>query len=190
MIDSPAALAWVANYGAVELHPVDVDDPRHEATDVGADRHRSRDRHDLRGRPGAGPSAPHRPRTPRRAGRAQGDRQARHPDLGPRRRPLHVRPDPRSGSSSSRERSAPRCPSWSAGSGRCKRRAGLARLDYTQNAINKTLVAPFSVRAAPGAPVSVPIAGTSSTIPSSAPTAGRSRRSANGSTTPGTRWLR
>lgn len=37
------------------------------------------------------------------------------------------------------------------------RRAGLARLDYTQNAINKTLVAPFSTRPAPGAPVSVPI---------------------------------
>jgi bifunctional non-homologous end joining protein LigD len=37
------------------------------------------------------------------------------------------------------------------------RRQGLARLDYTQNAINKTLVAPFSTRPAPGAPVSVPI---------------------------------
>ena len=36
-------------------------------------------------------------------------------------------------------------------------RGGLARLDYTQNAINKTLVAPFSVRPAPGAPVSMPI---------------------------------
>ena len=36
-------------------------------------------------------------------------------------------------------------------------RRGLARLDYTQNAINKTLVAPFSVRPAPGAPVSMPI---------------------------------
>jgi bifunctional non-homologous end joining protein LigD len=36
-------------------------------------------------------------------------------------------------------------------------RGGLARLDYTQNAINKTLVAPFSVRPAPGAPVSVPL---------------------------------
>ena len=35
--------------------------------------------------------------------------------------------------------------------------SGRARLDYTQNAINKTLVAPYSVRAAPGAPVSVPI---------------------------------
>ncbi len=37
------------------------------------------------------------------------------------------------------------------------RRHGLARLDYTQNAINKTLVAPFSPRPSPGAPVSVPI---------------------------------
>ncbi len=36
-------------------------------------------------------------------------------------------------------------------------RSGLARLDYTQNAINKTLVAPYSARPAPGAPVSAPI---------------------------------
>ena len=36
-------------------------------------------------------------------------------------------------------------------------RDGRARLDYTQNAINKTLVAPYSVRAAPGAPVSMPV---------------------------------
>lgn len=36
-------------------------------------------------------------------------------------------------------------------------RRGLARLDYTQNAVNKTLVAPFSTRPSPGAPVSVPI---------------------------------
>ena len=37
------------------------------------------------------------------------------------------------------------------------KRGGRARLDYTQNAINKTLVAPFSARPGPGAPVSVPI---------------------------------
>jgi len=37
------------------------------------------------------------------------------------------------------------------------RRNGLTRLDYTQNAVNKTLVAPFSARPAPRAPVSVPI---------------------------------
>jgi len=36
-------------------------------------------------------------------------------------------------------------------------RKGLARLDYTQNAVNKTLVAPFSTRPSAGAPVSVPI---------------------------------
>lgn len=36
-------------------------------------------------------------------------------------------------------------------------REGRARLDYSQNAINKTLVAPYSPRAAPGAAVSVPI---------------------------------
>jgi bifunctional non-homologous end joining protein LigD len=36
-------------------------------------------------------------------------------------------------------------------------REGLARLDYTQNAINKTLVAPYSTRPAEGAPVSVPL---------------------------------
>src|SRR5690349_2498053 len=36
-------------------------------------------------------------------------------------------------------------------------RGGLARLDYTQHAENKTLVAPYSPRAMPGAPVSAPI---------------------------------
>jgi bifunctional non-homologous end joining protein LigD len=42
---------------------------------------------------------------------------------------------------------------WDVGS-----REGLARLDYTQNVSNKTLVAPYSPRPAPGAPVSAPIA--------------------------------
>jgi bifunctional non-homologous end joining protein LigD len=36
-------------------------------------------------------------------------------------------------------------------------RGGKARLDYTQNAINKTLVAPYSPRPSAGAPVSAPI---------------------------------
>lgn len=36
-------------------------------------------------------------------------------------------------------------------------RGGYARLDYTQNAVNKTLVAPYSPRAVAGAPVSTPI---------------------------------
>ena len=38
-----------------------------------------------------------------------------------------------------------------------KERHGLARLDYTQNVHNKTLVAPYSPRPAAGAPVSAPI---------------------------------
>jgi bifunctional non-homologous end joining protein LigD len=42
--------------------------------------------------------------------------------------------------------------SWS---WRTAQRHGRARLDYTQNARNKTLVAPFSPRAAAGGPVSV-----------------------------------
>jgi len=36
-------------------------------------------------------------------------------------------------------------------------REGKARLDYTQNAVNRTLVAPYSARPAAGAPVSVPL---------------------------------
>ncbi|HXZ99985.1 MAG TPA: non-homologous end-joining DNA ligase [Candidatus Binatia bacterium] len=37
------------------------------------------------------------------------------------------------------------------------RRAGKIRIDYTQNIINKTLAAPYSLRPAPGAPVSTPL---------------------------------
>ena len=36
-------------------------------------------------------------------------------------------------------------------------RGGRARLDYTQNVSHKTLVAPYSPRAAPGAPISAPL---------------------------------
>jgi bifunctional non-homologous end joining protein LigD len=36
-------------------------------------------------------------------------------------------------------------------------RRGRARLDFTQNAVNRTLVAPYSVRPLPGGPVSAPI---------------------------------
>jgi bifunctional non-homologous end joining protein LigD len=40
---------------------------------------------------------------------------------------------------------------------RVEDRGGLARLDYTQKSSSHTLVAPFSARPAPGAPVSVPL---------------------------------
>jgi bifunctional non-homologous end joining protein LigD len=49
---------------------------------------------------------------------------------------------------------APELVSWK---WQVRKRSGLARLDYTQNAVNKTLVAPYSPRAAAGAPVSAPI---------------------------------
>jgi bifunctional non-homologous end joining protein LigD len=48
-------------------------------------------------------------------------------------------------------------------------REGLARLDYTQNVSNKTLVAPYSPRPAPGAPVSAPIAWAELDDPALAP---------------------
>lgn len=54
-------------------------------------------------------------------------------------------------------RSVPELVSWEWG---VDRRRGLARLDYTQNVRNKTLVAPYSVRPAAGAPVSAPITWT------------------------------
>jgi bifunctional non-homologous end joining protein LigD len=37
------------------------------------------------------------------------------------------------------------------------RRAGRIRIDYTQNIVNKTLAAPYSLRPGPGAPVSTPL---------------------------------
>ena len=49
------------------------------------------------------------------------------------------------------------CRTSSAGSGRSAIGRGRARLDYTQNAVNKTLVAPYAVRPSAGAPVSAPI---------------------------------
>ncbi len=48
-------------------------------------------------------------------------------------------------------------------------RGGRARLDYTQNAVNKTLVAPYSARPFPGAPVSAPIRWEELDDPSLAP---------------------
>ena len=87
--------------------------PRYALIDLDPGEH-----HQL-GRPaGAGPPAPHGVRASRVAGAAQGDRSARHPDLGADRAagPASTRPAP--GSSSCPGPSAPSSPSWSAGSGR------------------------------------------------------------------------
>ena len=75
----------------------------------------------------------------------------------PVRRALHVRRHPGVGGGAVAGHRRTPSPTWSAGSGRWPKRGGRTRLDYTQNAINKTLVAPFSARPVAGAPVSVPI---------------------------------
>ena len=149
--DRPPALAWVANFGALELHPWTSTIAAPARADVGADRHRPRRGDELRRRARCWPDCTARrsttsasqgcPRSPGSAASRSGCRSPR----------LHLRRDPRAGSRRSRGRSARPCPSWSAGSGRWQRRGGRARLDYTQNAINKTLVAPFSTRPPPGA---------------------------------------
>ena len=156
MIDSPAALAWVANYGAVELHPwtstirdtkrptwalIDIDpgtDTTFEDILVLARLHRTALEH-LGVQ--AGPKV-----------------------TGKRGLQIWVPVADRYTFAQTRQwveqlsraigNTVPELVSWE---WEVKRRSGLARLDYTQNAINKTLIAPFSVRAAPGAPVSVPI---------------------------------
>ena len=85
------------------------------------------------------------------------DRQARHPGLDPDRRALRLQRHERVGGAAVDARSAPTVPdlvSWEWAKGD---RGGKARLDYTQNASIKTLVAPYAVRPAAGAPVSAPI---------------------------------
>ena len=96
-------------------------------------------------------------RAPRRARPAQGHRPPRDPDLGADRARARLRATPAPGSSSCRRRSARWSPELVSWKWQVDERGGLARLDYTQNAINKTLVAPYSPRPAPGAPVSAPI---------------------------------
>ena len=85
-------------------------------------------------------------------------RQPRHPGLDPdRARPLRVHRHVAHGSRSCRGRSAGPCPDLVSWEWAKADRGGKARLDYTQNAAIKTLVAPYAVRPRPGAPVSAPI---------------------------------
>jgi bifunctional non-homologous end joining protein LigD len=156
VLDSAAALAWAANFGAIELHPwtSTADDP-HQPTwamvdiDPGASSsfddvlalarlHRTALAHigveacpKLSGRRGIQIWIPVARRYTFDETRAWVERLSRI--IGA---------------------TVPDMVSWE---WEKAKRKGLARLDYTQNAINKTLVAPFSVRPAPGAPVSVPI---------------------------------
>jgi len=156
VVDSPAALAWMANYGAVELHPwtsriedvrrptwafIDIDpgpDTTFDEVLALARLYRTALEHlGLRGLPkvtgqrGVQIWVPVIDRYTFDETRAWVETVSRAVGA-----------------------TAPDLVSWAWVK---KERGGRARLDYTQNAINKTLVAPYSARPAPGAPVSVPL---------------------------------
>lgn len=154
--DSVATLAWLANYGALELHAwtsraADVDHPTWVLFDIDpgpettfeevlelARLHRTALEHlGLTGRPkvtgqrGVQVWVPIAPHCTFEQTRAWAETVSR--TIG------RVLPD---------------LVSWAWTK---DKRRGRARLDYTQNVLNKTLVAPYSVRPRPGAPVSVPL---------------------------------
>lgn len=155
-LDSPPAVAWTANYGAVELHPwtsrrPEVKQPTWAFIDIDPGERTSFDDVLVLGR----------------LYRSALDH------LGVAARPkvtgkrgvqiwVPIRPGPSFAAtrgwvetvSRAVGATVPELVSWA---WQKDERGGLARLDYTQNAINRTLVAPYSVRAAPGAPVSVPL---------------------------------
>jgi bifunctional non-homologous end joining protein LigD len=156
VLDSVPAVAWMANYGAVELHPwtsrrADVHQPTWAFIDIDPGERTTFDdvlvlarlyrtaldhlgvdaRPKVTGKRGVQIWVPIRP------GPSFDDTRAWVESV-----------------SRAVGRTVPDLVSWE---WHKRERKGLARLDYTQNAINRTLVAPYSVRAAPGAPVSVPL---------------------------------
>ena len=156
VVDTAPALIWMANFGAVELHPWTsrVDDPHEptwalididpgekttfaQAREIAFLYRAALDHLKLQAMPKVSGQRGIQIWVPIRAGYTFDDTRTFVEDMS------HVVGD-----------SVPEMVSWS---WRKADRGGLARLDYTQNAINKTLVAPFSARAKPGAPVSVPI---------------------------------
>ena len=156
VLDSPAALAWVANYGAIELHPwtstaarphepswamIDIDPGTKATFDdalVLARLYRTALDHlgvdacpKVTGKRGIQIWVPVAPGSTFEDTSTWVERLSRA--IGA---------------------TVPEMVSWE---WEKAKRGGRTRLDYTQNAINKTLVAPFSARPVPGAPVSVPI---------------------------------
>ena len=134
---------------------VDVADPRRAPPDLRDDRRRPGREDDLGRGPDPHPPLPGRARPPGCVV-PEGHRPAGHPDLGADEPgPTFERHATWVEALSRRVGGAvPELVSWK---WEKRARGGLARLDYTQNAINKTLVAPYSVRPAAGAPVSMPI---------------------------------
>jgi bifunctional non-homologous end joining protein LigD len=156
VVDEPAALVWAANFGALEWHAwTSIVDRPHQPTyalidlDPGnttswddllvlARLHRTAFEH-------LGITA--RPKVTGRRGIQIWVPIVRGPDFNDTRAWVEQL-------SKSVGAVVPELVSWK---WQVRDRGGLARLDYTQNAINKTLVAPYSPRPAPGAPVSAPI---------------------------------
>ncbi|MBX6354433.1 MAG: ATP-dependent DNA ligase [Micromonosporaceae bacterium] len=156
VVDEPAALVWAANFGALEWHawtsPVDhPDQPTYALIDLDpgaatswqdlltlARLHRAAFDH-------LGVTA--RPKLTGRRGIQIWVPIARGPDFAATRSWAERL-------SRSIGAVVPDLVSWK---WQVSERGGRARLDYTQNAVNKTLVAPYSPRPAPGAPVSAPI---------------------------------
>jgi bifunctional non-homologous end joining protein LigD len=156
VVDEPAALVWAANYGALEWHAwtaradrpdqptyvlIDIDPGTGTSWDdllVLARLHRTALEHlGVRGQP-----------------KVTGQRGIQIW--------IPIRPGPSSDETSDWAEqlshaigdAVPDLVSWK---WERQQRGGHARLDYTQNAGHKTLVAPYSPRPAPGAPISAPI---------------------------------
>jgi bifunctional non-homologous end joining protein LigD len=157
VVDEPAALVWVANFGALEWHPwtsrkeamheptyalVDLDPGEQTTWEdllVLARLHRTALEHlGLVGRPKVTGRRGIQVWIPVRPGYTFTETRAWVEQL-----------------SRTVGKVVPELVSWK---WEVKARKGRARLDYTQNAVNKTLVAPYSPRPAAGAPVSVPLA--------------------------------
>ena len=180
VFDTPAALAWAANYGAIEIHPWtstvrDSARPTWAMIDIDPGPEASFD--DVL--------------TLARLHRVALDHlgvQAAPKITGKRGIQIWVPVADRYSFDETREwvesvsrtigSAVPELVSWE---WKIADRHGLTRLDYTQNAVNKTLVAPFSARPAPAHRCRYRSGGTNSTTPSSVPTAGRSPTWANGS---------
>jgi bifunctional non-homologous end joining protein LigD len=156
VVDSVAALAWMANYGAVELHPwtstvTDAHEPTWAYIDIdpGTEStfddvlvlarlfHTALDHLGVIGLPKVTGQRGIQVWVPIRRGYTFDETRAWV-----------------EGVSRAVGATVPDLVSWS---WHKRDRQGKARLDYTQNAINRTLVAPYSARPAPGAPVSVPL---------------------------------
>lgn len=156
VVDSPPALAWLANYGCVELNPwnsrtASSQEPAWAYIDLDPGRDTTWD--DL-----VQLAVLHR------AALQQLEVRAAPKVTGKRGIQIWIPVAPGLTFEDTRDwvealsravgRVVPELISWAWAK---RERGGRARLDYTQNAVNKTLVAPFSARPAPGAPVSIPL---------------------------------